>query len=240
MVAVQVKERPILFSGAMIQALLAGTKTQTRRALKPQPTMDPANVKTVNGDYDLGCGLYFVADELGPFAKQADRDLHPWYDDFIRCPYGKPGDRLWVRETHAFFSPEVSLLEGGRYVYRADASPLTEAAVARYSKWKPSIHMPRVASRLLLEVVSIRIEQLRSISVADAVAEGIKAQNGDYYSYDSGRFDSWYTAKESYASLWEHINGPNSWEANPWVWVVEFKVISPASYTIEKTTPETH
>jgi hypothetical protein len=139
----------------------------------------------------------------------------------VRCPYGQPGDRLWVRE--AWSRDE----EDGALFYRADVGTGNEAddwqrniyEGASGYRWKPSIFMPRWASRILLEVTAVRVERLQDISEADAIAEGAPwaacgaPQEGSH--------------KAGFAQLWESINGPNSWDANPWVWVIEFKRVTP-------------
>lgn len=166
-------ERPILFSGEMVRAILAGTKTQTRREFKAR-----------NG---------------GVWPRLNDR---PGMQQILRnCPYGQPGDRLWVREAHF----DATRLNEGCVLYRADDG------ASRFG-WTPSIHMPRWACRIVLEIVSIRIEQLQSISHEDACAEGIESQRGGAAA-----------CIQRYQDLWESINGAGSWDANPWVWVVEFK-----------------
>jgi len=212
------KERPILFSKPMVRAVLAGTKTQTRRAVKHPLLKDLPRI------IDMGDGWW------GNEGAQA------------RCPYGQPGDRLWVREA---WSHDAESLEqcrasaedamgGGAYgpYYRA-----TEVAPDTLS-WKPSIHMPRWASRITLEVTDVRVERLQDISEADAKEEGIeRTRRGDMWrTYRPDCVQHWNTdaelghkmASSSYASLWESINGPESWAANPWVWVVEFKRKEPA------------
>jgi hypothetical protein len=247
----QVKERPILFSGPMVKALLAGTKTQTRRIVKlpngrvskkPQPMPDYIGSWVNSANSDLWAG--FGTGEARPDGVQ--NTVNTMRTGWFACPYGKVGDRLWVRETHAFFSSHITLARS-RYVYRADASPQCESAVAKYDKWRTPIYMPREAARLLLEIVAVRVERLQQISRMDAVQEGIQRHEGlSYKLYGKHRHQNCLkdglaiagTAQQSYETLWNSINGPDSWEANPWVWVVEFKVISPASYTIEKTTPE--
>lgn len=196
----RVKELPILFSGPMVRALLEGRKTQTRRVLRPQPHEDLAN--TVH--YDRATGGAMWSSIRG--------------DHGVACPYGKPGDRLWVRETW-MFSPvgkfalvdmpiPKSLPENWTVLYQS-----TGDNVIKPLKWKPGIHMPRWASRITLEVVSVRVEQLQDISEEDAIAEGVAMPIGHCC----------YSARESYHTLWESINGPGSWEANPWLWCVEFR-----------------
>ena len=179
------RERPILFSAPMVRAILAGRKTQTRRIITPQPREDVSIGGTrglvVNGQ---------VTDAAGWAA-------------WNRCRYGQSGDRLWVRETH--------LDLGGCRLYRADpGSDQERELVAPGQKWTPSIHMPRAASRITLEITGVRVERLQDISDADARAEGAAAP--PHLSYRDG-----------YAALWESINGPGAWDSNPWVRVVEFR-----------------
>lgn len=218
----EVKERPILFSAPMVRALLAGTKTQTRRiALKALRHPDLGN-------------LY------SPGALVLEKEPQHVIDRC--CPYGQPGDRLWVRETFVQGWPCVDGTpdqyddEGNEKPihtwYRATVSSSFEWATddGGYTEripWKPSIHMPRAASRILLEVTGVRVERLQDISEADAIAEGIEERANA--GRDPARWRVYgcadrYTSDpvESYRSLWESINGAGSWDANPWVWVVEF------------------
>lgn len=189
------KERPILFSAPMVRALLAGTKTQTRRVFK----------------LPRGCSWYEALG--GEAAGQIQDDEGPgwWHVEEQRCPYGQPGDRLWVRESFC----EDPLSFGA--LYRADGE-LDEQALNAGGKWRPSIHMPRWASRITLEVSGVRVERLQDINEADCIAEGCTGGHGSIpgYGYNA-------TPLEHYHWLWNSINGPVSWEANPWVWVVEFK-----------------
>ena len=186
------KERPILFSGHMVRALLDGSKTQTRRAVKNTP-LDWLEM--------YGFTPEFVANSGNGM-----------------CPYGQPGDRLWVRESFAHIyrdnsSPERRSFED--VAYMADGRGID---IGAYGSWKPSIHMPRWASRILLEITRVRVERLQDISEADCIAEGCKGGHGSIPGYQ-------YSAapREQYFSLWESINGDRSWEANPWVWVIEFQ-----------------
>lgn len=194
------EERPILFKGEMVRAILSGQKTQTRRVVNPSPDLIHCGIPFINGH---GQG--------GPGTK----------DRFIRCPYGQPGDRLWVRETI-----ELRTLPGNSFlspVYRADGSHVMDGAhkASNHEFMKrrvhSSIHMPRWACRIVLEIVSVRVERLNDISEADAGAEGID------FMRRFQDFDETITAKDCFEVLWESINGPESWQANPWVWVVEFK-----------------
>ncbi len=193
------KEKPILFSGAMVRAILDGTKTLTRRVVKPQP-FNHEHVGMVNADY---CGAPEKWLISGDVWRQSEfGGQHEWF-----CPYGQPGDRLWVKET---FMPDPYV--SSNFIYRA-----TEKEPDRYSghHWKPSIFCTRKASRINLEIVAIRVERLCDISISDAKAEGCNAPDPDGYNH----------AGFQYKKLWQSINGPGSWSMNPWVWVIEFKPI---------------
>lgn len=193
------KERPILFSGAMVRAIRDGRKTQTRRPVK-------------------GWALEWL--QPGYFTPEyvADPENHA-------CPYGQPGDRLWVREAFmqepADYCWEASVSTPSRpatTIYRADSDPRGEA---KGCGWKPSIHMPRSACRLELEVTSVRVERLNDCSEKDAIAEGLMPSPSGWWSGADGQAAP--TPQAAYALLWNSINGAGSWDANPWVWVVEFK-----------------
>ncbi|MDO9471935.1 MAG: hypothetical protein Q7J28_02685 [Caulobacter sp.] len=196
------KARPILFSAPMVRALLAGTKTQTRRVVKPQPD----SVKALGRD-----------DALVPYRVAAPPADMPSarMEVPILCPYGQPGDLLYVRETWAADG------QGGvRYYATDDVHDLRRKRV--------SIHMPRWASRLTLEITDVRVERLQDISEADALAEGIQRWPdgrfaGDDHDPDPNRLAAT-SAVGAYSLLWTHINGPGSWDANPFVWAVSFRV----------------
>lgn len=193
------KERPILFSAPMVRALLAGTKTQTRRIAKPVRHPDLGNV-------------------YAPGALVLEHEPQHVIDRC--CPYGRPGDRLWVRETHMNWwkldpaNPEGPRLFSHVAAYAADGYELEPG-----EQWIPSIHMLRAASRITLDIKAVRIERLSSISETDALAEGsfawAREQDSPVRDLDEARL--------VYHQLWEEINGPGSWDANPWVWVVEFE-----------------
>jgi hypothetical protein len=186
------RERPILFSGPMVRALLAGTKTQTRRISKPVRHPDLGNV-------------------YAPGALVLEHEPQHVIDRC--CPYGRPGDRLWVRETFGHFERNENFKPGCEVFYRADGNCL------ELEPWRPSIHMPRWASRILLEITGVRVERLQDINEADALAEGSFTWAGEQ---DTPVRDL-DEARLVYCQLWEEINGPGSWDANPWVWVVEFE-----------------
>lgn len=201
-------ERPILFSAPMVRALLAGTKTQTRRAMKPQPSED-FSVLAVEWYSPV-----FV-DRRGEEREGADIFGVYGDEEGYKCPYGAPGDRLWVRES-GWERPERTprmLREGAdtwaRYYYDADAHDV-ESLKEWGFKRRPSIHMPRWASRLTLEITGVRVEQLQDISATDAWAEGIP------HSPDVNPL-------HEYEELWNAINGKGAWNENPWVWVIEFR-----------------
>ena len=212
------KTRPIIFSGPMIRALLAGTKTQTRRV-----------VKCPRLDFVAGCGAdrnspknYGYECDDGWVKLQASADPR---DDEVQlpCPYGVPGDRLWVRETvKRDIDPRG---DSTHSCYAADES----FTVADAWPWKndvlPSIHCPRGLSRITLEIVSVRVERLQEISEGDSRAEGI-TDGGCLACGNCEPCGCWFpvpAARESYVRLWESINGHGSWSANPWVWVIEFR-----------------
>ena len=199
------KERPILFSGPMVRALLAGTKTQTRRIAKPVRHPDLGNM-------------------YAPGALVLEHEPQHVIDRC--CPYGRPGDRLWVRETHMNWwkldpaNPEGPRLFSHVAAYAADGYELEPG-----ERWIPSIHMLRAASRILLEITGVRVERLQDINEMDAAAEGVATWAPGALSPDSLNADP----SDQFRWLWSSINGPDSWSANPWVWVVEFKRVQQAS-----------
>lgn len=196
------KERPILFSAPMVRALLAGAKTQTRRVAK---LTHAAHVKEPRGH----------------------RRWHPGDPDaWQACPYGVPGDRLWVREAWAQNENQLSETRMDRsIVYRADGE--ARALDNGHEKaWRPSIHMPRWASRITLEITDVRVQRLQEISDEDALAEGLRSDGslGAQCSVElPGHRTHHDSPKECFRLLWESIHGPGSWEQNPWVWAITFK-----------------
>ena len=199
--------RPILMSAPMVRALLAGTKTQTRRIVKPQP--------------NARCTEAFVGcDGIWRFSWPTARSPMSSAADDVRCPYGKPGDLLWVKET-AHYGPN-------RVAYSADNAPLAKGeTVDGWGPKRSSLLMPRWASRLTLEITEIRVERLQDITEADAKAEGAAFHDGRGIGHSGWRHDYrdvHATAASSYRRLWNEINGPGAWDANPWVWALTFKV----------------
>jgi len=227
-------ERPILFSGAMVRAILEGRKTQTRRALNPQP--GPCDHK-VNEEYE-GCHIptEFFMMSAGDWAcRTCGNGMRMTRNDAvgIRCPYGKPGDMLWVRETFIqnpaeydyYLSSSVPIVPDNT-VYRADVNDPNPGP------WKPAIHMPRKLSRLTLEITKVRVERVQEITYEDAKAEGCEVTEPRMFSLfgaDAQKRQEIYDihGRLAYEPLWDSINakrenGMYAWSANPWVWVIEF------------------
>lgn len=207
------KERPILFSGEMVRALLAGTKTQTRRAVKHQPGPSCLIEEGFEGESPF---VYSALYGDGP-----GHDVHEARTPCV-CPYGQPGDRLWVREAwrttgdagRADYLPPRDL-QPYKVWYEADGAAPADECVG---KFRQSMFMPRWASRITLEVTAVRVQRLQDISGDDAAAEGWPGPDAAN-SIRSAYPVAWYSR------LWDHINGTGSWDANPFVWVVEFKRI---------------
>ncbi|SVJ72236.1 morphogenetic protein [Klebsiella pneumoniae] len=207
------KERGMIFNGEMVRAILDGRKTQTRRPIKWKQTRF-----TEIGEREDG--------SKWPWSEDAEHACEFWHP----CPFGAVGDRIWVRET--FCTVDDTQYGGEKWVdYRA--TPKFEASHlagwdcapndAEALKWRPSIHMPRWASRILLEITNVRVERLNAISQEDAQAEGMELTGWrpTYSDPDSG--GEVMTPYDNFAELWSSIYGAENWQANPWVWVIEFK-----------------
>lgn len=216
------KERPILFNTAMVQAILAGRKTQTRRAVKPQPSAKHnwhGWIIESTCRKDEGKACWAIGES--PLLTNPHR---------VKPPFGKVGDRLWVRETHSFVPDSDEPAGCSAVLYVADGK--------KYGKARPSIHMPRWACRIILEITNVRVERLHDISDADAMAEGIQGfystgeEEPDRFGIKAeycgfGTAGSWKfceTPVKAFQQLW-YSTGVQ-WNANPWVWVVEFKVLT--------------
>lgn len=227
-----VKERPILFSAPMVRAILEDRKTQTRRIVKPQPPSKYWLIGTAHTGQDVGLyyesGKWRMTGAVG-VCREAMGNLWPKNHEW-KCPYGTVGDRLWVRETwcHAaddndrFKYNADGNLDNSCCHFRADGYEVmhidreeTKAGLPK-SPWRPSIHMPRWASRITLEITGVRVERLKEISEQDAIAEGVKFGTGQPRECRT-------CGRGAFMDLWESINGTDSWAANPWVWVVKFK-----------------
>ncbi|EPV0628812.1 morphogenetic protein [Citrobacter koseri] len=190
------KERGMIFNGEMVRAILDGRKTQTRRPVR-FPVLDR----------NLGCEL--AGNELAGELSAGN---------YLNSAFGKPGDRIWVRETWARYNIDQNSHD---IAYRAT----TPADWPEEGRWRPSIHMPRWASRILLEIIDVRVERLNDISQEDAQAEGMELTGWrpTYSDPDSGG-EVW-TPYDNFAQLWESIYGEESLKAKPWVWVIKFKRI---------------
>ncbi|MEH4985908.1 hypothetical protein PO461_00530 [Enterobacter asburiae] len=227
------KERGMIFNGEMVRAILDGRKTQTRRPVNPQPELTAGSGFSWKG-WVYGSG-------------STDRETNKNFAH-VACPHGKPGDRIWVRETfqgplfdyeqmEAYQEDSSKFQKPEFCVYKADGKPAPEffdADENLHCSWRPSIHMPRWASRITLEITGVRVERLQQISESEAAIEGMI-----FTDYGVGRFGqqnpgySWRptthtdqclpNARMAYANLWEEIYGEGSWQANPWVWVIEFE-----------------
>lgn len=179
-------ERPILFQGEMVRAILDDRKTMTRRVIKPQPKYGdnpPTKITNMMPGFVDGVGISH------------------------KSPYGDVGDKLWVRETWHQHEKDSDVC------YRA-----TEICIG-FAPWRPSIFMPRWASRITLEITSIRVERIQDITEADAIAEGIK-----YNPDGNAAYHRW-----TFSNLWDSINAKRGygWDINPWCWVIEFKRVQP-------------
>lgn len=248
MTTTAVRERPILFSAPMVRALLAGTKTQTRRALRVQPSDDWR-------PYSWG-EVHRMRD--GEFVMRHDEPVvighGPSNEEGVEgypCPYGVAGDRLWVRETWAMAPASAywgSVDVDGVVVPHRELKPgiwaLYRAGWTRCEpgRWRPSIHMPRAASRIVLEIADVRVQRLQEISEGDALAEGIDVPRSPdgfpllrltginppsrYVDIAEAAFPD-KVVRAYYASLWDDINGPGAWDANPWVWALTFRRVTP-------------
>lgn len=237
-------ERPILFSAEMVRAIFGGNKTMTRRIVKPQPTWVQAHTA-------------YIGRKIG---------IHE-----VLCPYGRKGDRLWVRETwqcvHVYIDPETGYGDDikvakeipkekdsyWRPIYAADQE-YEENSWDRGFRWRPSIHMPRWASRITLEITDVRLQRLQAINEQDALAEGVMHTDFGMYtpkgtmSLDGGntflpfkeqRAPGWHVgpvsgpdqcfqaARNAFGNLWEHIHGDGAWDQNPWVWAISFRRLVP-------------
>lgn len=256
------KERPILFSDPMVRAILDGRKTQTRRICKPQPVaIVGSRQRRVYRDEDFKKSWSTIPGCLEG-------------DGFVDCPHGQPGDRLWVKETYRFGSGYDAVrprdvVKNGNAIVQYEADKALRTVGGRYlyggnaftpGKTRVSIHMPRCASRITLEIAGVRVERLQDISNEDAIAEGIdplfteseirdrpklsecRGQWANYlwhghhgkWGLGNAKSDAWpyqssgyEDARGSYSSLWESINGAGSWAANPLVWAITFRKVTP-------------
>lgn len=219
------KERPILFNGDMVRAILSGQKTQTRRVIKPQPE-DKLLPSVLHNLYRISYPNHWV-EEGASELQIRDGEARAW-----ACPHGSIGDRLWVRETwsvdlvaahstgdgyDSFYVLNYRADDAEREVYVSPGEPDPYLKFCREEQgiWRPSIHMPRAASRITLEITGVRVERLQDISAEDCWAEGIESAGWDCEKYGS--------VVHCFEDLWRSTGG--DWDANPWVWVIEFKPV---------------
>ena len=210
-------ERPIPFSAEMVLAILAGRKTQTRRVMKVQPPADA--VVTVEHYFPMVSNRR-GEDWYGPEIFGAH-----WQDDEkgLRCPYGAPGDLLWVRE--AWRAPsQYDDLPPSRLPPGVDVKYIADASAPWASRYRHARFMPRWASRITLRIADVRVERLQDISEDDARAEGVKPFTVKGWNGENGVV---MTAREVFADLWNDMHGPGAWEANPWVWAISFERVKP-------------
>lgn len=226
------KERGMIFNGEMVRAILDGRKTQTRRIMAIQPEHSELGLRRViDSKNGRDNGKYFWS--------QSDACGLKMRSKVFGCPYGEVGDRIWVRETFqgplfdfdqmdAYCKDSTPFEKAQFCVYKSDGKPAPEFFDADdnlHCCWRPSIHMPRWASRILLEITDVRVERLNAISQEDAQAEGMELTGWrpTYSDPDSG--GEVCTPYDNFAQLWSSIYGEESWQGNPWVWVIEFKRI---------------
>jgi hypothetical protein len=223
------REIPMLFSTPMVQAIFDRRKTKTRRMKGLEKFNINPDAFTCKNERVEICRFWDESKE-----QQDPNPLEIYYilnsadghANKVQCPYGKPGDVLWVRETFAVVDKKSK-----HFLYKANPEHQS-------MKWKPSIHMPKAACRLWLKITNVRVERLHDITEDDAIAEGIISRVNSpvnafsksfvtYYDYINKAFPSFGTInpKSSFESLWQSINGAESWDANPWVWVVEFELM---------------
>lgn len=240
--ATEIKERGIIFSGEMVRALLNGTKTQTRRVMKWKSWPD-IPVESIEEHHTPFLGS--PPNEYSCTADHVDVDGNIYVEQDLRCPYGLVGDRLWVRETASYYGDDSGIREV--MAYAADVES------RKGMKWKPSIYMPRWASRITLEVVDVRVEQVQDICAYDALLEGIQlpelagckmpTRPPEYENWSESKRDDYVKAQaraiymsqladcqdhvDEFSKLWDSINAKRgySWESNPWVWVITFKLL---------------
>ena len=220
-------ERPIPFSAPMVRAILGNRKTMTRRAVKPQP-----DVVTMDGRGGKCESRAFVDNKKLRRIPQSPLDKGDLVLKEINCPYGKPGDRLWVRESfwecgrwEQDYGAPGSCDVAGKYWKRFGAWSFDEDLLIQIpgNVWRriPSMFMPHRLARIFLPIVSVRVELLNGISDADLKAEGIDQVRKEWS--QRGNFCEILTDRELFAVLWDSLNGEGSWAKNPWVWVVEFR-----------------
>lgn len=248
------KERPVIFNGEMVRAILDGRKTQTRRVMKHQPKQhDHKNYDTA--PWSDAPPAYYNVNSADWACKYCGEGIGFDGRSVYRCPFGQVGDRLWVRETWGVVShdfdeneriidwvpdrPATAIHEmpfgngyySGHAIYAADGEFTwgDDDGHGERSCWKPSIHMPREACRILLEITAVRVERLNDISQEDARAEGV-APSQHIITPPEALY------RVGFLKLWQSIYGEESWRANPWVWVIEFRRVGDSAREVEPET----
>ena len=218
------KERPIIFSAPMVRAVLEDRKTQTRRIMKPQPCFIPGPVKPLDIVHEKITGWEWgwraSKHDRFRFNKKHDFQSPDRYNDFFKsfCPFGQPGDLLWLKESWQVWKefdhlPPSEIPQDADILYLADRPNMPWD-----SRRRSPLHMPRHASRITLRITSVRVEPLQDMRLQDYEAEGIVPKDKNYSTDE---------AIKAFAELWESLHGPGSWDADPWVWVIEFERVEP-------------
>ncbi|HEJ8096843.1 TPA: ASCH domain-containing protein [Serratia marcescens] len=228
------KERPVIFNGEMVRAIIDGRKTQTRRVMKPQP--EPC----YRGGHWWPSNAFKTMLHIEEQMQNGQGGWKGLAGD--ACPFGQIGDRLWVRETFMDLTGTGIEATTGKFegfAYRADTPAGSYGDEVRKDyglKWTPSLHMPRKACRILLEITAVRVERLNDISQEDAQAEGMELTGWipSYSNPDNAGFDETFTPYDNFAMLWESIYGAESWIANPWVWVIEFRRVGDSAREVKR------
>lgn len=219
------RERPILFNADMVRAVLDGRKTQTRRIIQsPAKNIQASGHQVIEyrepGDKWYGEHVFSMRNQSGTWCDYTKEQF------LAKCPFGAVGDRLWVRETFRVHSraTDVATLvykasEQQSWTQQTHRVPIEKCnKPAVVDTWTPSIHMPRWASRITLEITCVRVERLNSMTEKDALAEGCLGGHDSIPGYQYSA-----TPHEHFHHVWQSIYGADSWQANPWVWVIEFK-----------------
>jgi hypothetical protein len=248
------RERPIIFSAEMVRAILDGPKTQTRRVIKPQPKAHDGPLPADCVAVEEAPGLYSIKSYRDGQKRHVQRMVsegmprsiipHANAWEYWRgwCPYGTPGDFLWVKEGHGFMWDDDLF---ACVVYRADGTKMKPTGLSEEDgycfadlaergdaecgwKWRPSIHMYRWASRITLEVTEVRVERVLDISKEDAIAEGLRQNDLGQWLPHYPSAAGWEDPRQAFWGLWDSINekrGYASMTVNPWVWVVSFRKV---------------
>ena len=222
--AIEIKTRPIIFNSDMVRAILDGRKSQTRRVIKPQPKSQ--GIKSFGEAWEWKKGA-------GGFSGSTLHQLKAAYGLLYHCPYGVPGERLWVRETFFYEWPDMDPpedMKDCRIIFRADEPNYLDPFMLEENyRWSPSIHLPRWASRITLEIIDVRVERLHEITVGDLISEGvIELENAHIETYPLDLIVNRSAHYTIWKNLWDSIYAKRGYpfKDNSWVWTVEFKVLN--------------